>query len=59
MLNQYAVDYPTFPVFLCEHETTLFTPAFVDPASSHMPVLYTCTSHDHSSNGLTLAQVAS
>ena len=29
-------------VFECEHETTLFTPAFVDPASCHMHV---STSH--------------
>ena len=35
----------SFLLGLCEHETTLFTPAFVDPVSSHMPVLYTCTSH--------------
>ena len=53
----------------CEHETTLFTPAFVDPVSSHMPVLYTCTSHslqpalicapttDHDLDSCRLAQV--
>ena len=31
---------------LCRHLTPQITPAFVDPASSHMLVLYTCTAHN-------------